>query len=64
MDDAMARQMIGQGASCGATTTEALDRHGILRGDLGRGFLQTLQLQFELLDPGAALRRGPEPFAP
>jgi hypothetical protein len=62
MHDLLPSQVIGQGPSGGATTIEGVDRDGIRGSDLGRGFLQILQLQFELLDPSATLRRDPEPL--
>jgi hypothetical protein len=62
MHDSVAREVIGQGPPCGATTIEGLDPDGIRRGTLGRGFLQVLQRQFQLFDPGAALRRSSEPL--
>ncbi len=50
--DPVAREVIGQGPPRWATRIEDLDRDGIRCGDLGRGSLQVLQLQFELLDWG------------
>ena len=55
MDDPVAREVIGQGPPCRAAAIEGLDRDEIRGGDLGRGFFQVLQLQFELLDASAAL---------
>lgn len=56
MYDPVPWQVIGQGPPGGTMLPHhGFDHDGIGGGDLGRGFLQILQRQFELLDPGATL---------
>ncbi len=48
----------------GSRTGERFGLGGRLRLGLGQRLLQILQDEFELVDPVAALRGGPEPFSP
>ena len=65
MDDALARQMLGQGPAGGLAPGARrggvrLWLAGRLRVRLGQRRLQILQRQFERVDPDAAFRGGPE----
>ena len=66
VDDAVARKMIRQRSASGLVPGETRNRDGLvgLRCIRASRLLQVLEPEFELLDPGAALRRGPEPLTP
>jgi hypothetical protein len=73
MDEALARQVVGQGPPGRLAALEGVDRRGrsalSVRRDrrsleLGRALLQLLERERELLEPGAALRGRAEALVP
>ena len=66
MNDPVTWKMVGQRTTGRLVPGEGRHRDRLvgLRRSLACGFLQVLEAEFKLLDPGAAFRGGPEPLAP
>ena len=67
MHVAMTRQVLRQRTAGGLASRDGRDGDRLIgrrRGGFSGRFLQVFETELELLDAGAALRRGPEPLAP